>query len=121
MTKHAPSPDRPSGHRPAGRLSGATRNKVIKLRLDDDELAILQRAAQARGYPVARHLRDLVIAESARTEIATAQALGQTLLICNTLLRDMRQQELRISPEHGKQLLAALDQLLTRLPRGRAD
>ena len=84
MTKPAPSPARPSRRRPPGRLSGGTRDNIIKLRLDDDELASLQAAAEARGYPVARHLRDLVIAESAGTDTATAQALGQTLLICNT-------------------------------------
>jgi len=121
MTKPAPSPVRPPRPRPPGRLSGGTRDNIIKLRLDDDELAALQAAAEARGYPVARHLRDLAIAESAGSNTATAQALGQTLLICNTLLRDMRQHELRISPRHGDLLLEALDQLLTQLPRRRPD
>jgi len=121
MTKPAPSPARPPRPRPPGRLSGGTRDNIIKLRLDDDEFAALQAAATARGYPVARHLRDLVIAESTGTDTSTAQALGQTLLICNTLLRDMRQKELRISSRHGDLLLEALDQLLTQLPRGRPD
>ena len=118
MAIPSPAPARKPRPRPPGRLSGGSRENVLKVRFDDEEFAIVRDGAKARNCTPARHLRDLAVADAVRETAATHEELGRLILMLNTFYRNSQDEGLRISPAHGEQLLTLVRK---RLPDFRKD